>query len=130
MRVQLLHLSGPRRGRTETFAEANVLIGTDPDATLRFRRGIGAAGRHAEIAFDECGCAFHIKAIGGEVFVNGSEVRELILLRKSATEILEVARSAGIKLMRDDCWTKVANGHTTVDEIVRVTKIDAASVSQ
>jgi serine protease Do len=79
MRAQLLQLSGPRRGRTETFDDANVLIGTDPDAAFRFRDGVGVAGRHAEIAFDECGCEFHIKAIGGEVFVNGREVREVIL---------------------------------------------------
>ena len=57
-------------------------------------------------------------------------MREMILQRKSATEILETARERGLKLMREDGWAKVLKGITTVEEIVRVTKIDAAALAE
>lgn len=79
MRVQFLHLSGPLRGRTETYPDPVVLIGTDPAAAARFPAHSGVAKRHAEIRFDEAGCAFHARAIGGELFVNHQETREVIL---------------------------------------------------
>ena len=55
-------------------------------------------------------------------------IREMILQRKSATDILEVARGDEFKLMREDGWAKVRKGITTIDEIVRVTKVDAAAL--
>ena len=54
----------------------------------------------------------------------------MILQRKSATDILEVARGDEFKLMREDGWAKVRKGMTTIDEIVRVTKVDAAALVQ
>ena len=57
-------------------------------------------------------------------------VREMILQRKSATEILEDARSRGLKLMREDGWAKVLKGITSMEEVARVTKIDAAALPQ
>ena len=56
------------------------------------------------------------------------EIREMIVQRKSATDMLAVARKQGIKLMREDGWTKVLKGMTTVEEIVRVTKIDVSAL--
>ena len=56
------------------------------------------------------------------------EIREMIVQRKSATDMLAVARKQGIKLMREDGWTKVIKGITTVEEIVRVTKIDVSAL--
>ncbi|MCH7704436.1 MAG: hypothetical protein IIB61_04930 [Planctomycetes bacterium] len=53
----------------------------------------------------------------------------MIVQRRSATELLVVARKEGLKLMREDGWVKVFKGMTTVDEIVRVTKIDASALS-
>ncbi len=58
------------------------------------------------------------------------EVREMILQRKSATDIQGAARANGLKLMREDGWSKVIKGITTVDEIVRVTKVDAVALSR
>ena len=57
------------------------------------------------------------------------EIREMILQRKSAGDIQAAARAKGLKLMRDDGWEKVVKGITTIDEIVRVTKVDAAAMS-
>ncbi len=58
------------------------------------------------------------------------ELREMILARKSATEIQDVARRRGLKLMRADGWSKVVKGITTADEVVRVTTVDAAALAK
>ena len=65
-----------------------------------------------------------------ELLVIDDQMREMILQRKSATEIQATARAEGLKLMRDDGWAKVRKGISTIDEIVRVTKIDAAALGQ
>ena len=57
------------------------------------------------------------------------EIREMIVQRKSAREIQDVALSHGLKLMRDDAWTKVLKGVTTIEEVVRVTKVDVGMLS-
>ncbi len=79
MRAQLLHLAGPLRGRTVTYEGAHVLIGTDPDAQVRYPVGLAVQPRHAEIAFVEEGCAFYLRGIDGQVLVNRQEVKEVIL---------------------------------------------------
>ena len=65
-----------------------------------------------------------------ELLVIDDQMREMILLRKSATEIQAAARANGLKLMREDGWVKVRKGISTFEEIVRVTKIDAAALGQ
>jgi len=58
-------------------------------------------------------------------------LREMIVRRKSATELQDYARSRkgnGLKLMREDGWNKVQAGLTTVEEIARVTKLNVAAV--
>ncbi len=63
-----------------------------------------------------------------ELLLIDDKIREMIVHRKSAGEILEFARTQGFKLMREDGWSKVLKGHTTLDEIVRVTKVDATAL--
>jgi general secretion pathway protein E/type IV pilus assembly protein PilB len=63
-----------------------------------------------------------------EFLLINDELRDLIVQRRSATDILSVARKQGLKLMRDDGWTKVIKGMTTVEEVVRVTKIDVVAL--
>jgi len=60
-----------------------------------------------------------------ELLLINDELREMIIQRRSATEMLHVARKKGIKLMREDAWTKVRKGLTTAEEVARVTKADA-----
>ncbi|HUU83214.1 MAG TPA: ATPase, T2SS/T4P/T4SS family [Phycisphaerae bacterium] len=57
-----------------------------------------------------------------ELLLMNDELRELVVKHASATQMLVVARRYGIKLMRDDGWSKVRAGMTTVEEINRVTK--------
>ncbi len=78
MRAQLLHLSGPDRGRTLTYEARVVTIGAAStcEAVLT---SPGVAGKHAQIEFVEEECQFHLRRLDGAVFVNGSEVEEVIL---------------------------------------------------
>jgi S1-C subfamily serine protease len=87
MRAQLLHLSGPYRGKTMTYGRRHLRIGTAPDATLRFPQRAHVAKNHAEITFAEAECSFHLTALEGRVFVNGWEVREVILEHNDLLEI-------------------------------------------
>ena len=63
-----------------------------------------------------------------ELLMIDNELRDMIVQRRSATEMLTVTRKAGMKLMREDGWSKVLKGMTTVEEVVRVTKIDVLAL--
>ncbi|MFQ5461175.1 MAG: GspE/PulE family protein [Phycisphaerae bacterium] len=64
-----------------------------------------------------------------ELLMINEEIREMILRRKSAGELLEVARNKhGLKVMREDGLAKVLKGFTTIEEINRVTKVDVAAL--
>lgn len=78
MRAQLLHLSGPDRGRTVTYGGRVVQIGALPsnEAVLT---APGVAPQHARIDWVEEECQFHLRRLGGQVFVNGLEIEEVIL---------------------------------------------------
>lgn len=78
MRAQLLHLSGPLRGRTVTYEARVVHIGSATDVEARIVSP-AVAPLHAQIEFVEEECQFHVKRGGGQVFVNGAEVSEVIL---------------------------------------------------
>jgi len=64
-----------------------------------------------------------------ELLSINEEIREMILQRRSAGDIQTVAKKQGLKLMRDDGWNKVLKGITTIEEIVRVTKIDVSALA-
>jgi len=59
----------------------------------------------------------------------GDDLREMIVTRKSAGDILEAARAKGLELMREDGWAKVKEGITTVEEVTRVTKVDVEALT-
>ncbi|MGB0714856.1 MAG: GspE/PulE family protein [Phycisphaerae bacterium] len=64
-----------------------------------------------------------------ELLMINDEIREMVLERRSATEILDIARGKySLKVMREDGWTKVVKGMTTIDEINRVTKVDVSAL--
>jgi len=63
-----------------------------------------------------------------ELLLVTDELREMIVQRRSATDMLGLARKNGMRLMRDDGWSKVLKGLTTIEEIARVTKVDVSAV--
>jgi type II secretion system protein E len=50
------------------------------------------------------------------------EIRDLILRNVSAGQIRRLAVEQGMKTLRDDGWRHVAEGRTTVQEVLRVTR--------
>ena len=51
------------------------------------------------------------------------ELRDMILQRRSTTEMIPVGQKNGMRLLRDEGWRIVRAGHTTPDEVVRATKV-------
>jgi S1-C subfamily serine protease len=78
VRPQLLHLSGPLRGRTVTYDDPSLEVGSAPAIDLQLADP-AVMGRHGVIEFTEAECAFHLRRLDGRVFVNGQEVEEVIL---------------------------------------------------
>ncbi len=58
-----------------------------------------------------------------ELLVMTDELREMIVNRRSAAEMLSVARKGGLKLLSEDGWGAVRQGVTTPEEVLRVTKV-------
>jgi len=59
-----------------------------------------------------------------EVLVVDSEIRELIMTRKSADIIKEKAVKRGMRTLREDGWEKIKMGLTTPAEVLRVTEAE------
>ncbi|MBK9118652.1 MAG: Flp pilus assembly complex ATPase component TadA [Phycisphaerales bacterium] len=57
-----------------------------------------------------------------ELFVMNDALRELVLQRASASQLLEVALRAGLVQMRSEGWRLCREGITTPREVLRVTK--------
>jgi type II secretory ATPase GspE/PulE/Tfp pilus assembly ATPase PilB-like protein len=59
-----------------------------------------------------------------ELLVMNDEIRNIIVERGTATQIMNTARKKyGMKLLREDGWDKVRAGITTIEEVVRVSKV-------
>lgn len=69
--------------------------------------GVGYAGRRAIY----------------ELLVMNDDLRELVVERASASQLLPVARKNGLRLLRDEGWDMVRKGQTTPEEVVRATKL-------
>jgi len=58
-----------------------------------------------------------------ELLTLSDELREMILQRRSASEMIPVGKKYGLRLLREEGWRVVRAGHTTPYEIVRATKV-------
>jgi general secretion pathway protein E/type IV pilus assembly protein PilB len=58
-----------------------------------------------------------------ELLVADDAVREKIMERRPAGEMVAVAKKAGLRLLREDGWVKVRAGITTPEEVMRSTKV-------
>jgi len=56
-----------------------------------------------------------------ELLVVDDSIRQHILNKSTSQEIREIARKKGMTTLREDGWKKVAEGITTVEEVLRVT---------
>lgn len=66
---------------------------------------------------------FHGRVAICEILPIDGDIQALIHRRASAAEIKDTAVANGMKELSDDGWDKIAQGITTVDEVMRVTRI-------
>ena len=59
-----------------------------------------------------------------ELLLVNDEIRRLANERATTIEIQRAAARAGMKSLRQDGWQKVLSGQTTIEEVIRVTKVD------
>jgi type II secretory ATPase GspE/PulE/Tfp pilus assembly ATPase PilB-like protein len=75
----------------------------------------------------ECGSLGYKGRIGVfEIMTMDEALREQVIQRKPATVLLETARRAGMKTLREALAEKVREGVTTVEEFQRLTSAEAA----
>jgi type II secretory ATPase GspE/PulE/Tfp pilus assembly ATPase PilB-like protein len=59
-----------------------------------------------------------------EICVVTEPLRRLIMQKKDGGELKQCATAEGMETLRQDGWRRVANGNTTIEEVVRVTQTD------
>ena len=59
-----------------------------------------------------------------ELLESNDEIRRLVGDRVPAHLVKQAARNAGMRTLRQDGWVKVLRGDTTIDEVLRVAKVD------
>ncbi len=75
------------------------------------------------VGCDECrGTGFVGRTGIYEIITVSDRIRPLVVARASATDIRNVAMQQGLKPLRHDGWSKVLNGITTVEEVLRVSE--------
>ncbi len=82
---------------------------------------------HEPVGCDECrGSGFRGRTGIYEILVVDDSVRPLVTARASANEIKAEAIRQGMRTLRDDGWTKVLAGVTTIEEVLRASEEDEA----
>jgi general secretion pathway protein E len=82
-------------------------------ASFKFRKGRGCG--HCR------GTGYHGRKAVGELMVLNDEIREAIVARVPVRQLKELARQAGVQLIRGSALDLVRRGLTTVEEVNRVT---------
>lgn len=81
MKAIFVHLSGSKRGKTESFTDQKIRIGTDPLCNLSFNKTIdkNTSSFHAEINLQECD--YVLKDLEGSkgTFVNNRQIKEVVI---------------------------------------------------
>src|SRR5438034_931030 len=82
----------------------------------RFQRGAGC---------DQCRqTGYQGRAAIYEVCVITEPLRKLIMQKRDGGELKQCAIAEGMETLRQDGWRRVAQGNTTIEEVVRVTQTD------
>ncbi|MBI2097775.1 MAG: type II/IV secretion system protein [Candidatus Vogelbacteria bacterium] len=108
--------------------ESVALIGREPELKRAFKaRGYGRLNKltfYRGAGCDLCSQTGYQGRIGiFEAMTMSDGVKSLVVARASANEITKQARAEGMSTMLDDGLDKVLIGLTTLDEVLRVTKI-------
>ena len=89
-----------------------------------------AATAHRAVGCDRCRqTGYQGRRAIYEICLVTTQLQEMITRRESNASLKELARSQGMRSLREDGWEKVAEGTTTIEEVVRVTATEAAKNS-
>lgn len=97
-----------------------------PDEVVIQKYNLSFNGQSREI-FQPAGCAkcgfsgYRGRIAIFELMIINDEIREMILQNKSVVAIRKKGVSQGMTLLRDDGWSKVVDGTTSIEEVLRVT---------
>ena len=101
--------------------------GFEPEENTVKRYGLERYLIDSSVLYQPTGC---IKCVNSgyrdrtaifELLVITDDIRELILRNKSAVTIREMGLEQGMTLLREDGWSKAAQGITSIEEVIRVT---------
>lgn len=92
----------------------HILKLVDDPTAVHFSRGLGCKAC--------AGTGYHGRLGIYELFQLDDEVRHLIMQKPDVAQIRALARKKGMRLIREDGWTKVLAGLTSVEELLRVTQ--------
>ena len=101
----------------QTYAPDAKTIPSDfgLQANDRFHRGKGC---------ERCrGTGFRGRTGLYELMVMNEELADRVLQRRPPTELIQVGRRSGLRLLREDGWLKVRQGVTTVGEVITCTAV-------
>ncbi len=81
MKAIFVHLSGSKRGKTESFTNSKISIGTDPSCNLRFNllTDKNTSPLHAEINLRECDYILKDLDSSKGTFVNNRLIKEVVI---------------------------------------------------
>jgi general secretion pathway protein E len=114
LRVVCGHCARPARPGPQALRDA----GLDPDAVAAARWRHGAGCGHCR------GTGYRGRRAVGELLVLDDPLRELVIGRAPARRIREAAQAAGTRLLRQAALDLAMAGHTTLEEVERVTVVD------
>lgn len=114
MRVVCPECAAPYAPSREDLADAALTV--EAAQLMQFRRGRGCG--HCR------GTGYKGRRAIGEVLRLSDELRELIVERAPIRRIKEAARASGTRYLRDAALDMLAAGHTTLEEVNRVTFAD------
>ena len=86
-----------------------------------------AASAHRAVGCDRCRqTGYQGRRAIFEICMVTPQLQEMITRKESNAALRDMARSQGMRNLREDGWEKVAEGPTTIEEVVRVTSVQAA----
>jgi S1-C subfamily serine protease len=81
MKAIFVHLSGSKRGKTESFTDSKISVGTDPSCNLNFDQFVdkSTSSFHAEINLQECDYVLKDLDSAKGTFVNNRQIEEVVI---------------------------------------------------
>lgn len=85
-----------------------------------------AASAHRAVGCERCRqTGYQGRRAIYEICMVTPQIQDMITRKESNAALREMARSQGMRSLREDGWEKVAEGTTTIEEVVRVTSVEA-----